>query len=112
MATTSPVIVFQTLDQPHSPPTPVLEELKKQGGFVRAFFGVKMEDPQAGVLCTGASSFPVLVSKSPEKEISCLCTHQYLTNGPASRWRLPDDRVVLARRRSPRRSQGQGWRQG
>lgn len=54
MATTSPVIVFQTLDQPHQPPTPALEELKKQDGFVRAFFGVKMEDSQAGVMCTGA----------------------------------------------------------
>ncbi|KAG7292388.1 hypothetical protein NEMBOFW57_002423 [Staphylotrichum longicolle] len=56
MATTSPVIVFQTLDQPHQPPAPALEELKKQDGLVRAFYGVKMEDPQAGVLCTEWSS--------------------------------------------------------
>lgn len=52
-ATTSPAIVFQTLTPAQPPSAAVLEEIKQREGLQRALFGVKMEDPETGVLCTG-----------------------------------------------------------
>ncbi|KAK4044536.1 hypothetical protein C8A01DRAFT_42716 [Parachaetomium inaequale] len=52
----SPVFVFQALSQNEQPAAAVLNEFKKQEGFQRALFGVKMEDPETGVLCTEWSS--------------------------------------------------------
>jgi hypothetical protein len=52
MATPS-VVVFQVLNQKQSPSETVLEELREKSGFLGAFFGVKMEQPETGVLCTG-----------------------------------------------------------
>jgi hypothetical protein len=52
MATPS-IVVFQVLGQKQNPSETVLEELRQQSGFQGAFFGVKMEDPETGVLCTG-----------------------------------------------------------
>jgi hypothetical protein len=49
---TSPVVVFQAVGQ-NQLAAAVLNELKEQEGFQRALFGVKMEDPETGVLCTG-----------------------------------------------------------
>ena len=53
----SPVLVFQTLaskdGQGPEPPTELVEDIKKQDGSRRAYFGVSMEDPDTGVLCTG-----------------------------------------------------------
>ncbi|KAK4128205.1 hypothetical protein N657DRAFT_638629 [Parathielavia appendiculata] len=52
----SSVVVFQALSQTQAPSAAVLEELKQQSGFQRAFFGVKMEEPETGILCTEWSS--------------------------------------------------------
>jgi len=51
--TTSPVMVFQTLTPAEQPAATVLDEIKRREGFQRALFGVKMEDAETGVLCTG-----------------------------------------------------------
>ncbi|KAK4242359.1 hypothetical protein C8A03DRAFT_11478 [Achaetomium macrosporum] len=50
----SPVIVFQSLGQ--QPAASVVEEIKKQDGLQRVFFGSKMEDVNRGILCTEWSS--------------------------------------------------------
>ncbi|KAL2132626.1 hypothetical protein VTI74DRAFT_3565 [Chaetomium olivicolor] len=52
----SPVIVFQALSQTQQPSATAVEEIKKQDGFQRAFFGLKMEDPETAILATEWSS--------------------------------------------------------
>lgn len=49
----SPVVVFQALSRTQQLAANVSSVLKQQDGFQSAFFGVKMEDPETGVLCTG-----------------------------------------------------------
>jgi hypothetical protein len=56
-AAASLVVVFQTMDAAQQPSPTVLEGIKRREGFERAFYGVKMEEPETGVLCTGASFF-------------------------------------------------------
>lgn len=69
--TRSPAVVFQALalkeGQDQQPPAALVEDIKKQDGFQRAFFGRKMEDPDTGVLCTGE-----LASFSVSFLLSCL----------------------------------------
>ena len=61
----SPVVVFQALGRNQEPATAVLDDLKRQEGFQRALFGVKMEDPETGVLCTGEMTFSFASLHSP-----------------------------------------------
>lgn len=67
--TTSPVMVFQTLTPAEQPAATVLDEIKRREGFQRALFGVKMEDAETGVLCTGEidppSPLPTIPSLPP-----------------------------------------------
>ncbi|KAK4154623.1 hypothetical protein C8A00DRAFT_42624 [Chaetomidium leptoderma] len=59
---TSRVVVFQALGHGQPPAATALDELKQQAGFQRAFFGVKMEDPETGILCTEWSSTATALS--------------------------------------------------
>ncbi|KAK4250824.1 hypothetical protein C7999DRAFT_28653 [Corynascus novoguineensis] len=60
----SPVVVFQTIGQSQPPAATTLDEIKKQDGFRRALFGVKLEDPETGILYTEWSSTDAAVSYS------------------------------------------------
>ncbi|KAL2269962.1 hypothetical protein VTJ83DRAFT_2146 [Remersonia thermophila] len=52
----SPIVIFQALPGGQQPSGTTVEALKQQHGFQRALFGVKMEDPDTGILCTEWSS--------------------------------------------------------
>ncbi|KAJ4295855.1 hypothetical protein N0V88_004557 [Collariella sp. IMI 366227] len=52
----SPVILFQALSQTEQPSAATIEDIKKQNGFQRMFFGLKMEDPETAILVTEWSS--------------------------------------------------------
>ncbi|KAL1843025.1 hypothetical protein VTJ49DRAFT_3339 [Mycothermus thermophilus] len=49
----SPIVIFQALASGQQPSGATVEGLKQQDGFRRALFGIKMEDPDTGILCTG-----------------------------------------------------------
>jgi hypothetical protein len=53
---TKAIVVLQTLASKNSQDEPVsaaaVAEVKKQDGFVRAFVGQKLEDPDTSVFCT------------------------------------------------------------
>ncbi|KAK3898936.1 hypothetical protein C8A05DRAFT_18552 [Staphylotrichum tortipilum] len=64
VTTTSPAFVFQTLSPVQQPTATVLDEIRRREGFRRALFGVKMEDPETGVLCTEWSTPSAALSYS------------------------------------------------
>jgi hypothetical protein len=70
----SPVVVFQALSRTQQLAVNVLEMLKQQDGFQSAFFGVQMEDPETGVLCTGEPPPTYLPS---QMDILCLYFNCY-----------------------------------
>jgi hypothetical protein len=49
---TSPAVVFQSLGK-QPPEAQIVDKIKQQEGFLRAMFGLKMEDEDTVVLVTG-----------------------------------------------------------
>ncbi|KAL2122694.1 hypothetical protein VTJ04DRAFT_3149 [Mycothermus thermophilus] len=75
---TSPTVVFQALAGGQQPPSAVVDALKQQAGFQRAFFGVKMEDPDTGILATEWSNLEAARSYSASQTAATLAAKEIL----------------------------------